>query len=781
MRKQLFFCLSGLFLATHLFAQAPVTITFVDEDTLHFSFSFKNQIETEILALLESRRPVNFKSIYLSELEAESTRQIEALYSEEETDIIIGLGLKNSMLLAQKPSYSKPTISSIIIDRALQGLSVTPEGGSGIPNFAYVESPFNIQKDLELFHQLYPYKHLGLLIDNDLSGFPSILNNFFNNRIQQGVSFEFINARNTVEQTLNAIPEKVDALYVLTVSQFSPDEFRTFFHEINHNGIPAFALTGRDLVRLGALAGLASQNYFPTLARRLALDVMNILEGVNASELPVEIDTREEDFVINMTALQHLKIYPDFDLLNKAILLNLEQTSSELEWSIETLIYESLKTNLGLKAGEKDIALANEDIKIAKSNYQPQVEVSSSGVWLDQKTVDHAMGQAAQFSWTAKAELNQLIFSEPALANIAVQKLLNESQNAAFDEIKLDLILESAQAYLSFLQTKSFVRIQNENVDVTNKNLNISRSKEQLGYSGISDVYRLEAQLAQNIIDLNDAVASNRQTRININRIINHPLEEEFNTVDVKRNSMISMAGDERLENLINNQRDLDQLTRFLVEEAFKNLPELRQIELAIKSQNRLLQSNQRSFYSPELGVNASWEKPIGYWGELEIPGFDGLPTNRQWVAAGKISLPIFQGGSRKAQIQKNKVAIAQLQDQKQNLKNGLEASLRSGMEVLSASYQRVELARNSANAARKNFNIIQDLYRQGEVDIITLVDAQNASLSAALNATNAVYQLISDFLFVERGTGKFYFLMSDSEKLSFVERLNTFLIKREK
>ena len=128
-----------------------------------------------------------------------------------------------------------------------------------------------------------------------------------------------------------------------------------------------------------------------------------------------------------------------------------------------------------------------------------------------------------------------------------------------------------------------------------------------------------------------------------------------------------------RLEDMVNNQRDLNQLTRFLVQEAFTNLPELHQIELAIKSQERLLKSNKRSYYAPELGASFSWEKPIGYWGELDIPGFTGLPKNSQFVAAGKISLPIFQGGLRKAEVQKSKVSIAQLQDQQANLKNGLE------------------------------------------------------------------------------------------------------------
>ena len=479
-----------------------------------------------------------------------------------------------------------------------------------------------------------------------------------------------------------------------------------------------------------------------------------------------------------MNSLQRLNVFPDFDLMNTAILLNLEEVDSDLEWSIQSLIYESLRTNLNLQAASKDVLIAAEDIKIAQSNLRPQADVSSSAVWIDPTRVDNSFGNAADLSWTANASINQLIYSEPALANVAIQKLTRDSENARLREVELDLILETAQAYLSYLEAKTLVKIRNQNVEVTSANLDISRSKERLGYTGISDVYRLESELAQNVIDLNDALSLLNQTRININRIINHPMDEEFLTVDVQQNDLVSIAGEPRMEGMVQNHLELARLTDFLVSETFRNSPELSQIDLALQSLNRLLLSNERRFYLPEVGLNGSWDQPIHYVGAAEpFPGTMGLTKDPQLTVGAKISLPILQGGYRKYQVQRNKVSISQLRDQEADLKNSLEAALRQSMEILSASFQKVDLSKSSAKSALENFKIIQDLYRQGEVEIITLIDAQNSVLAAELSANNAVYNFISNFLTVERVTGKFYFLMSTQEKDEFVTNMYNAII----
>ena len=211
-------------------------------------------------------------------------------------------------------------------------------------------------------------------------------------------------------------------------------------------------------------------------------------------------------------------------------------------------------------------------------------------------------------------------------------------------------------------------------------------------------------------------------------------------------------------------------------------MPELKQIELAIAAQDRLRKSQQRAFYLPSLGLSGTWDQVILREGvpesePLEIPGVgefsfgSGPITNPTWNLAVGLEFPLFQGMRRQRQLDQTRIAIAQLEDQQQQLRQQLELRLRSSIETVGASYSRVELSREAADAARKNFSIAQDSYQQGIINVITLIDAQNNFLQTELSAINAVFQFIMDFLTLERAVGRYYFLSTTEEKLDFYYR----------
>lgn len=119
-----------------------------------------------------------------------------------------------------------------------------------------------------------------------------------------------------------------------------------------------------------------------------------------------------------------------------------------------------------------------------------------------------------------------------------------------------------------------------------------------------------------------------------------------------------------------------------------------------------------------------------------------------------------------------------QLQDQLSNLRNLLELQLRSNLETAGASFGNLRLSREAALAARKNFEIAQNSYRQGLLNITSLIDAQNAALQSEINAINAVYQFVADFLAVERSVGRYHFLSTTEEQTAFFQRFAQFLTR---
>ncbi|MEM9260369.1 MAG: TolC family protein, partial [Bacteroidota bacterium] len=105
---------------------------------------------------------------------------------------------------------------------------------------------------------------------------------------------------------------------------------------------------------------------------------------------------------------------------------------------------------------------------------------------------------------------------------------------------------------------------------------------------------------------------------------------------------------------------------------------------------------------------------------------------------------------------------------------------VRSNMETAGASFSNLELSRKAVEASRKNFGVAQNNYQQGLLNITSLIDAQNALLQAEINAINAEYTFINDFLAVERAIGYYHFLALPQEQDAFFQRFIQFTRKEK-
>ncbi|MDX1939383.1 MAG: TolC family protein, partial [Saprospiraceae bacterium] len=509
------------------------------------------------------------------------------------------------------------------------------------------------------------------------------------------------------------------------------------------------------------------------IPRRIAINVEKIAEGKNPKDFPVDIETFTNQLVINMETVNKIGKYPKWTLLDNALLVHINKPNTTRTLNLKSVIAEGIQNNLGYQIETKQTQISAKDLSLAKSNYLPQLGVESTGFFLDENTVNSSFGTRGSFNWTAGASFSQLILSEPALANIAIQKLLFESQQKAQKQSELDVILEVAQRYFNYLQVLSVAELQNNNIKAVNQNLKIASDKEKVGYSGASDVYRWQTELDLAKTDLYNTNAQLKSVGYQLNESLNRPIGEAFAIEGTENINQFIAQLDQIFVSLIEDQATLNQLADFMVSEALENLPEIQQIQLAIAAQERLLKSNRRAFYLPTVVFGANYEYPISIVnpGEpLPIPGLE-IDINPTWNAAFNVSIPLFAGGSRKFQKEKTAVGLYQLQDQQKDVSNLLELQVRANMELVNASYNNIRLTKSAAEAAQKNVGIVQDLYQSGQVNVVTLVDAQNALLGAQINATNAAYQFMIDYFVLQRSIGNYTFLATEDQKAAFLQR----------
>ena len=762
-----------------LSAQTPVNITLLSDNGDPGNAQTEQQIEEELDALLSGKYSVSIERTYLDP-SADFDALAQDLY-QSESDIIISLGFNACNLMAGLGTYPKPTIAAFMLDNELQGLPEPVDGASGITNFTYIQSPFDIARDFEVLYEIKPYNKIAILInplvaqsDFDFAAYLDKMVAF------SEASYEVITFTEQADDLLNRLSPDTDAAMLFPV--FEPEMLPVLEQVLNGmatRGIPTFSILSDPAIELGAYAAYDTESNFQRIPRRLAINAMKILEGQAAETLPVEMDHFTENLIINFKTAKDTRHYPSWEIMSEAILVNVaksDETGRVL--SFQSAITEGLANNLGIKVAEKEVLISQQDVSLARSNYLPQLEAVGSASFLDENTARTGFGTLGQYNISAQASLSQLILSEPAMANIAIQKFLLASTEESLRENQLDVVLDVADSYLGILQANALVQLRNENVAVTRKNLDIAEAKEQVGFSGTADIYRFQSELARNNTDLNLAQAQLRQARFFLNNLLNRPIKENFQLADIAISDSILLATDQRLFALIDNPGDLELFSDFLVSEAFNNLPEIKQIEAALAAQERSLLSKSRSFYLPSVILTGEYNYPIDQFNYPEgVMPIEGVNT---YNAAVAVQFPIFQGNARRYEREQLKVGALQLEDQMANLRNGLEFQVRSNMETAGASFSNLALTQISVDASRKNFELAQNNYQQGLLNITSLIDAQNALLQAEINAINAEYTFISDFLAVERSIGYYHSLAFPQEQDAFLQRFVQFITNQD-
>lgn len=107
-----------------------------------------------------------------------------------------------------------------------------------------------------------------------------------------------------------------------------------------------------------------------------------------------------------------------------------------------------------------------------------------------------------------------------------------------------------------------------------------------------------------------------------------------------------------------------------------------------------------------------------------------------------------------------------------------VEERIRSSMFQAAASFPGIRLSREAAEAAKKNLELVVDQYSRGAVDIIKLLNSQNAALTATESAANAVYEFLIDLMNIQRAVGKFDYFLYEEDRAAWFDRLRSFFDK---
>ncbi len=105
-----------------------------------------------------------------------------------------------------------------------------------------------------------------------------------------------------------------------------------------------------------------------------------------------------------------------------------------------------------------------------------------------------------------------------------------------------------------------------------------------------------------------------------------------------------------------------------------------------------------------------------------------------------------------------------------------MERQTRTALRRLESSYPAITFNRRQADAARRNFDLVQDKYSQGLVNVTDLLEAQNESFVSEQGAAAAVYFFLIDLVDLQRAVAWFEDDRTPEEQQQFRQRIEAAL-----
>ncbi len=189
---------------------------------------------------------------------------------------------------------------------------------------------------------------------------------------------------------------------------------------------------------------------------------------------------------------------------------------------------DSVRANLELMAAGIDIETSYEEFKVQRGSWLPAATADGDFTIIDPNIASPFANAQRQFTWGVTGR--QLLYSAQAHGGLRATRDRYRSIEWDYNSARLDTMLAAGESYLNVLRAKNNEGVQRDNLKLTRKNLSLAETRYTIGVSGREEVFRWQTQIAESRSDVIQASATRNQAEIELNRILNRPLEGPFQT-----------------------------------------------------------------------------------------------------------------------------------------------------------------------------------------------------------------------------------------------------------
>jgi outer membrane protein len=443
-----------------------------------------------------------------------------------------------------------------------------------------------------------------------------------------------------------------------------------------------------------------------------------------------------------------------FKLTILALLIGFLSFGQSKKWSLRECIDYAIENNISIKQAQLDAESANEDITSSKGNFLPNLNGSASHSYNFGSFIGQDGGRISSDSRGNSFGLNTGVTLFNGFRNTLLyeqSKLGLESSQIQLDILRNDISLNVANQYLNVLLNKEALKIAQEQIQVTQQQLDQIKELVDSGVRPRADLFDIESQLA-----------SNQESLVNAHNNVELALLGLAQLMQISHDGFDVQEVSIDITSFSFEYDDVNMIYNI----AIGKRPEIRRAELNIKNSELGVDLAKSSFY-PSLslggGLGTSYQHAIGEKDVRLILNNNGTPNdpsddfpetipngfgkqlknNLNYNLGFSLSIPIFNRFQTKVSVSKAKInnekSLLSMEQEKQTLRTNIERAYADAK----ASLNQYLASEASVKAQDEAFSNAQDSYDLGALTSFELEQVRNRLVNAQSSLINAKYNFI--------------------------------------
>lgn len=329
--------------------------------------------------------------------------------------------------------------------------------------------------------------------------------------------------------------------------------------------------------------------------------------------------------------------------------------------------------------------------------------------------------------------VKQMIFNGSFFVGLRAARTLEQLTDFDLKKAENDVVENVKKAYFGVLVSQERVKLGQANLARLDTLLKETKALNEAGFAEKIEVSRVQVQRNNAYTQFEQSIAAYQISQQILKLQMGMPMDYELALTETLTELNPAAEIQELLTTEASGRVEMNQLETNI---------ELAKLDL----KNNLVQ------YMPTIDLNGNIRRS-GAGNEL-----NRVYNKQNWFGSSLIgismSIPIFDGLAKSARIQKNRIQISQLENQRNFLTESFKNEVFTAKTNLKNDFDLLEVQRENLDLATEVFRVAKVKYQEGVGSNLEVVDADAALIQAEINYLGAIYDGLISLVELEKALG---------------------------